>query len=188
VCTGLLGLACWLVLRQNGRLLLALEAQSPTGAGTGTLHPDDLAPLEPGALAPEFAGRDLDGEPVSLRSLLARGRPVVLFFTDPGCVACLPGLEFVAATQHYRADELTVAVISHGSPERMAGRAAQFGLRRVIPQSDDSLLEAYRVFAVPAVVLLDRDGRLVQPVALGAEAARQIIDGVEAEKPEVAVA
>ena len=114
-CLAILGWVCWQLLRQNGRLILALEAHpAEPGRGREALAVDDLVPLEPGMPAPEFTGRDLDGELVSLQSLLAAGRPVVLFFTDPACVACAPGLELVAHAQRERADELTLAVISRG--------------------------------------------------------------------------
>ena len=143
---------------------------------------DDLVPLEPGMPAPEFTGRDLDGEPVSLQSLLAAGGPVVLFFTDPACVACAPGLELVARAQRERADELTLAVISRGNLERTQARSAQLGLRRVVPQRDEALFEAYRVFGVPGVGLIEPDGRLELPIALGVNAAREINDSAGTDR------
>lgn len=191
-CLAMLGWVCWQLLRQNGRLLFALEAQpAELGRGGEVLAADDLAPLEPGMPAPEFTGRDLEGEPVSLSSLLAAGRPVVLFFTDPACVACAPGLELVARAQRERADELTLAVISRGSLERTRTRSMQLGLQRVVPQHDEALFEAYRVFGVPGVVLIDADGRLERPIALGVNAAREIVDSAGADRSpgvEVAVA
>jgi peroxiredoxin/uncharacterized membrane protein YphA (DoxX/SURF4 family) len=182
-CLAILGWVCWQLLRQNGRLILALEARpAEPGRGRDALAVDDLAPLEPGMPAPEFTGRDLDGETVSLHSLLAAGRPVLLFFTDPACVACAPGLELVARAQRERADELTLAVISRGSLERTQARSMQLGLQRVVPQRDEALFEAYRVFGVPGVVLIDADGRLEHPIALGVNAAREIIDNAGTDR------
>jgi hypothetical protein len=130
-CLAGLGWFCWQLLRQNGTLLLRLEAEgagrSPARAGAKA-----LPPLEPGTAAPRFAGRDLHGEPVSLDSLLAPGRPVALFFTDPGCGACESALDAVARAQRERAGELTLAVISSGSIDRIEEKAPD--RRRVLPQ------------------------------------------------------
>jgi peroxiredoxin len=182
VCLAGLGWLCWQLLRQNGRLLLRLEAEgagsSPAGTGAKA-----LPPLEPGTPAPRFAGRDLHGEPVSLDSLLAAGRPVALFFTDPGCGACESALDVVARAQRERADELTLAVISSGSIDRIEEKATQFGLDRVVPQGDQSLFDAYRVYGVPGVVEIDETGALSRPAALGIDAVRDVVLGTAPGAP-----
>ena len=176
-----LGWFCWQLLRQNGRLLLRLDAEgagaaAPTGAKS-------LPPLEPGTAAPRFAGQDLHGEPVSLDSLLAPGRPVALFFTDPGCGACETALGAVARAQSERAGELTLAVISSGRIDRIEEKATQFGLDRVVPQDDDALFDAYRVYGVPGVVQIDANGSLSRPAALGIDAVREVVLGTAPAPP-----
>jgi Methylamine utilisation protein MauE/AhpC/TSA family len=158
-----LGWFCWQLLRQNGRLLLRMDAQG--------------GPLEVGTMAPTFAGYDLEGEPVSLASLLAPGLPVALFFTDPDCSACAPALEAVALAQREREDELTVAVISRGNVERMRERSIDLGLGRVVHQSGDALFEGYRLPGVPSALLIGSDSRIMRRAALGADAARELIEG-----------
>jgi hypothetical protein len=182
VCLAGLGWFCWQLLRQNGRLLLRLEAQ---GAGTSPPRAGAkaLPPLEPGTAAPRFAGRDLHGEPVSLDSLLAPGRPVALFFTDPGCGACESALDMVARAQRERAGELTLAVISSGSIDRIEEKATQFGLDRVVPQGDEALFDAYRVYGVPGVVEIDEEGSLSRPAALGIDAVREVVLGTAPSRP-----
>jgi uncharacterized membrane protein YphA (DoxX/SURF4 family) len=183
-CLAGLGWFCWQLLQQNGRLLLRLEAE---GAGAGAPKPgaEALPPLEPGSAAPPFAGQDLQGRPVSLDSLLAPGRPVALFFTDPGCGACESALEAVAVAQRERAEELTLAVISSGSIERIEEKAAELGLDRVVPQDDDALADAYRVYGVPGVVEIDANGSLSRPAALGIDAVREVVLGISpGSRPE----
>jgi peroxiredoxin len=171
-----LGLCCfsWLLLRQNGRLLLRLDALE--AAGEQPRGEDGKAPtsLAIGMAAPAFSGRDLGGEPVSLRSLLAAGRPVALFFTDPGCGACELVLDAVADAQRDRAGDLTLAVLSSGPLDRIEAKAAEFGLDRVIPQ-DESLLDSYGVIGFPAIVLIDERGRVARPAALGVDAVREVV-------------
>ncbi len=171
-----LGLACFSrqLLRQNGRLLLRLDALEAAGEqprGGGGKAPASLAI---GSTAPEFSGRDLDGEPVSLGSLLTEGRPVALFFTDPGCGACELVLDVVADAQRDRTEDLTVAVLSTGSVERIEEKAARFGLDRVVPQ-EESVLDSYGVIGFPAIVLIDERGRVARPAALGVDAVRDVV-------------
>lgn len=169
------GLSCfsWLLLRQNGRLLLRLDALAADEQPRGEGGPAPT-PLEIGASAPEFSGRDLGGEPVSLGSLLAEGRPVALFFTDPGCGACELVLDDVAGAQRDRAEDLTVAVLSTGRLDRIEAKAAKFGLDPVVPQ-DAALLDTYGVIGFPAIVLIDERGRVARPTSLGVDAVREVI-------------
>lgn len=173
-----IGLAafCWQLLRQNGRLLLRLDAEGHRASSALS-----LPPLQPGSPAPEFSGRDLGGELVSLESLRAPGHPVVLFFTDPGCGACELVLEDVAQAQRERSGELTVAVISSGNIDRIEAKATQFGLDRVVPQDGDELLDSYRVHGFPAVVEVDPAGSISKPVALGPKAVRELVLGDPAQ-------
>lgn len=171
-----IGLCCfgWLLLRQNGRLLLRLDALEAAGEqprGEGGKAPTTL---EIGMAAPPFSGRDLDGQPVSLGSLLAAGRPVALFFTDPGCGACELVLDAVADAQRDRAGDLTVAVLSSGPLDRIEAKAAEFGLGSVVPQ-DESLFDSYGVIGFPAIVLIDERGRVARPAALGVDAVREVV-------------
>lgn len=171
-----LGLCCfsWLLLRQNGRLLLRLDALEAAGEQPRGRDGKAPAPLEIGMTAPAFSGRDLDGEPVTLSSLLAAGRPVALFFTDPGCGACELVLDAVADAQRDRAGDLTLAVLSSGPLGRIEEKAAEFGLGSVVPQ-DESVFDSYGVIGFPAIVLIDERGRVARPAALGVDAVRDLV-------------
>ena len=173
-----LGWFCWQLLRQNGRLLLRLEAGEGTAAGSKT-----LTPLEPGTAAPVFAGRDLQGEAISLESLLDPGLPVALVFTDPGCGACSTALKAVAKAQHDRSGELTLAVISTGSIDRIEDKANEHGLHRVFPQGDESLFDSYRVNGVPGIVQIDSRGLLTGHPVLGADEVRAAVLGTAPAAP-----
>ena len=130
--------------------------------------------------APDFAGVDLSGEPVSLGSLLERGLPVALFFTDPDCGACGPALEAAAGMQRERAAELTLAVISRGDVDRMRERSDELGLERVVPQDGYALFENYGVHGVPGATVIGADGRIDRAPALGADAASEMFQSAGA--------
>lgn len=174
---GIAGLAwfCWQLLQQNGRLLRRLEEADASGPARP--EKPQLPPLEVGEPAPRFEGRDLNGEPVSLDSLLADGMPVALFFTDPGCGACELVLDSVSAVQTDRTGELNLVVISSGSIDRIERKAAEYGLESVVPQDDEGLFDAYRVRGFPALVEIAPDGSVAGPPALGADPVRAAVLG-----------
>jgi hypothetical protein len=168
-----LGWFCWALLRQNGRLLRRLDEY--TGAGPQASIEGRPSPLLGGMPAPEFEAVDLAGAPVSLGSLLSRGLPTGLFFTDPGCGACELVLDTVAAAQEARAGELTLVVLSAGSIDRIKQKATDFGLARVVPIGGEELLDAYGIQGFPAFVEIGPDGAVAMPAAFGADPVRRAI-------------
>jgi hypothetical protein len=177
-----LGLAwfCWQLLRQNGRLLLRLDAQTAELAAGETYAPG----LEVGEPAPAFARDGIDGRPLSLEALLAPGLPVALVFTDPDCGACREPLELAARVQ--RGDALTVAIVARGDAERLGERTRELGLERVVHDADDSLFGAYRFGGSPAAVLIGADGRVASAPVLGGPEVTELLRGTEAP-PELTV-
>ena len=104
----------------NGRLLArvaALEERlDPSGTGPTASPVDTSSALPIGARAPRFALDNVDGRPVSLDYLCGRGKPVLLVFSDPGCGPCRALLPDLASWQHAHPTEVTVTVISRGTP------------------------------------------------------------------------
>src|SRR5688572_25051074 len=85
---GVVALQGWVLLhllRQQGRLVLRLDALE---AMVGGVDAGDRPGLPVGTPAPSFALPDPWGMVVILEELLARGRPVLLLFADPGCGPC----------------------------------------------------------------------------------------------------
>jgi hypothetical protein len=81
------------LLRQNGRLLVRLEATlaeggsvvAPSANGTPV---DQAEGLPVGSAALEFSLSGVHGETITLEALRSSGKPVMLLFTDPGCSPC----------------------------------------------------------------------------------------------------
>jgi methylamine dehydrogenase accessory protein MauD len=188
VTTGAVAAMAWLliqVLQQNGRLLLRIEAlemgramdnQPGTADATGFDVPVEGLPT--GTRAPGFALPDLAGDTVTLDALRAAGRPVVLLFIAPGCGSCVALLPGIGRWQRERADEMTLAVISRGTPEAHAATATEHGLHRVLRQPVLEVSGAYRMQATPSAVLIRADGTIGAPAAVGAEAIRALINQV----------
>jgi peroxiredoxin len=156
----------WQLFAQNGRLLERVTAlEWALGLSVDETSTRQLAIGDP---APDFALADLDGEIVTLESLLRPGRGVSLVFTDPGCDHCnavLPGL-----ARDRGEGEPMLGVISRGSQVANRAKAQEHGIARVLLQEDFEVGKAYGNHGLPAAVLIDAAGRIASAPAGGAEA------------------
>lgn len=125
--------------------------------------------------APAFSVPDVEGKTVTLTDLLARGRPLLLVFLNPGCSSCRRLVPSVVRWHEDYADRLTtVAVSGHllRDTDGLGGTAAL----RVLSPGDDSLVDAFGVRGSPAAVLVATDGRLATPVAYGVGGVRRLFE------------
>src|SRR5215208_4639064 len=180
------------LLRQNGRLLARLGAVEESLAGAGlelalSENGDDGGEpafgLPVGTPAPAFSLQDLDGEEVTLESLRAAGRPVLLVFIDPECEPCDDLLPAVRGWQEGKAGELTVAPISRGTPEENSTKSREHGLSGVLLQGDWEVSEPYQVHGTPSAVLIRPDGTLGSLVAEGNEEVEDLASRAAREAP-----
>jgi len=167
---GLWGWSLYHLLRQNGRLLLRLEAvEAKLGLNT---------PAEPGlpvnTPAPPFRLTALDGPVVTLDALLEARNRLLLIFTEPGCNPCDALLPEVGRWQNEYAERLSVALISRGGVDVNRAKALRHGLRIVLLQSDRETAIAYRADGTPSAVLI-RDGKIASPLAAGADSIRGLV-------------
>jgi methylamine dehydrogenase accessory protein MauD len=182
VVLGLLGIQGWFLLhllRQNGRLMvrlraletrLGVEGASPSGNGA---HPAVGLPV--GSVAPTFSLPDLRGEEVTLETLRAAGKPVLLFFTSPECGHCTDLLPEVARWQEEHAEKLTIALVSHNSAEENRAKVAEHGVGPVLLQEDWEVSEAYDVEAAPSAQLVRPDGTIGSPLVEGADNVENLV-------------
>jgi methylamine dehydrogenase accessory protein MauD len=175
VMLGLLVGTWWFLLqlvRQNGRLLSRVEvlegsllasgvAPSANGSGEG---------LPVGATAPDFELPGLNGERLTLDSLLASGKPVVLLFTDPNCGPCIEMLPEIARWQEEYTGRLTISLISGGGLKESRAKTSEHGLRDVLLEADGEISDKYEVHGTPSAVLVQPDGTIGSAVAGGREA------------------
>jgi peroxiredoxin len=170
----LVALGCWLVyqlLRQNGRILLRLEALegqvTQLAAASAAQAPQGL---NPGSPAPAFELPDLAGRPVSLGHW--RGRRVLLVFFNPQCGFCEQMADDLAALKVDDSDGRPLPVlITTGDREGNRRFLDQHGIRcPVLVQQNDAVSNRYQVTGTPLGYLLDEEGAIAAPLAVGAEA------------------
>jgi peroxiredoxin len=131
------GFGCWLgyqLLRQNGRLLLRLEALEQRLSQLPAVAPSLRPPVAPspeglplGSVAPDFELPDLAGGRKALADF--RGRRLLLIFFNPQCGFCTQMARDLAALPTDQADGRPVPlVITTGSAEENRKLVAQHGI------------------------------------------------------------
>jgi peroxiredoxin len=140
---------------------------------------EDAAPpvegLPVGSPAPGFSLATLAGERLTLAGLLAYGKPVLLLFVSPNCSPCKTLLPAVRAWERDYDDQLTVAVLSKGTPEENQKRVAKYGARHLALQGEDDVASVYQANWTPAAVLISREGRIASRMTYGDDAVRALV-------------
>jgi peroxiredoxin len=181
----LLAVLLFALVRQQGRILLRLDSiegrLSGTGPGlldvihqNGALYADDVHSPEPpgipsGTAVPSFALRDLDGRSVRLEDFRA-GR-VLLTHWSPLCGFCdLIAPELAGLAPDLRARDTELVLVSWADREANLAHAREHGLEcPILLVEGQDPPEAFRNMGTPAAYLLDEQGRVVRPAAIGAD-------------------
>jgi peroxiredoxin len=181
------------LMRQNGRLLVRLEAVEATLAEGGTvvapsangtpIHQAEGLPV--GSEAPEFSLSGLHSESITLNALRSSDKPVMLLFTDPGCGPCNAMLPEVGRWQEEHPQKLTLTLISRGEVEENKTKASEHVLKNVLLQEDWEVSESYEVRGTPSAVLIAPDGKVASPVAGGVEGIRGLLAYAVGERTQL---
>jgi peroxiredoxin len=178
----LIAIGAWLgyqLVRQNGRILLRLEAlEKRLGAGSVEQRREREG-LPVGTAAPDFELPDLSGGRHRLSDY--RGRDVLLIFFNPKCGFCTKMADDLAALPldvgNSRALPL---VITTGDPDENRRLVEQHGIRCVVLlQKEMEVASQYRAQGTPMGCRIDAEGRIASALAVGAEPLLQLA----AQKP-----
>jgi thiol-disulfide isomerase/thioredoxin len=177
---GLLSVEGWLLvhlLRQNGRLLLRMEALE----GRLASGPDQNWPgqqpsgLLPGAPAPAFDLVSVRGERHTLDALRGAGKPIILIFSDPNCEACTALLPEIGRWQHDYANALSIVLIIRGGRVSKGAKIATSDLTEILLQQDSEVARDYLVSVTPSAVVVYPDGKIGSPLIEGADGIRATV-------------
>lgn len=199
-----LALGCWFayqLLRQNGRILLRLEAveqrlreiPAPMGEQLAENPLRGLRPLTesrinrnglaPGTPAPLFRLPRVEGGELSLEEF--RGHRVLLVFSDPHCGPCdelAPRLERV----HRESPDVQIVMISRGEADLNRSKARQHGLTfPVVLQRHWEISRLFAKFATPIAYLIDERGIVAAGVAMGVDAILALLSGPASRPSDV---
>jgi peroxiredoxin len=112
-----------------------------------------------GHSAPDFKLPDLNGNSVTLSSM--RGKVVLLDFWSISCGPCIREMPMIESTGETNKGKLIVWGISFDQPDRDKKWLLQH--QRSLPtlsDSDFATLDLYKVHGIPALVLIDADGKI----------------------------
>jgi peroxiredoxin len=184
----------WQLLRQNGRMLLWLEALEQRLNELEFANPAERAGLLVGSAAPGFELPDLAG---GIRTLTQhRGRELLLIFFNPACGFCrdlAPKLKEKTVGRKQKAEmeagghvpgnggppeRPNVLIITTGDAEtnRKLFEEHKLGCP-VLLQKGSEVAEAYKANGTPSGYLIDADGKIATDLAIGADALLALLEG-----------
>jgi len=180
----LLAVLAFNLMRQQGRLLNRLdqiETAMASGADVPPFLASPAAPAQPayglpiGTQAPPFALSGLFGETLTLDALLARQKPLLLLFSDPGCGPCGMLMPDIGRWQREHAAHLTTVVISRGTVEANRAKSTEHGVSSVLLQAGDEVAGSYRSAGTPSAVIVLPDGTIGTAITPGVDAVRELV-------------
>lgn len=178
------------LLRQNGRLLLRMDILEARVGISGAASMPAIAPtgLPIGSPAPAFELPLLSGRStVTLDTLRAERRPIVLIFSDPDCGPCSALLPDIARWEREHAATITIALISRGSQKANRDKIGEHRLKYVLLQKDREVAEAYQANGTPGAVHINPDGKIASFVAMGSQAIAALVATGAGALPAAAV-
>jgi peroxiredoxin len=167
----------WNLFVRYGQLLVRIDdlAGSSGVPPAARLAPAPGSGLPIGTEAPAFALRGVHGETSTLAALRARGRPMLVLFTDPHCGPCGALTPEIASWQQAYESRFTLAVVSRGSDSDNLAKFVAAGVSGVLVQDDREVSAAYQSPATPSAVFIDAAGRIASEAAIGADAIRRLV-------------
>ncbi|MCL2653467.1 MAG: TlpA family protein disulfide reductase [Propionibacteriaceae bacterium] len=135
-------------------------------SATTSVAPGQAAPAV-GQAAPDFTGTTVDGASLTLSKLA--GQPVWLMFGATWCADCrVEGPDVEAVTEEYAGRVQVVSVYVGESSSTVQAYAQRLGLTMpAVPDSDNSIGDAYGVIGIPAHYFIDSSG-VIKNIHVGA--------------------
>jgi peroxiredoxin/uncharacterized membrane protein YphA (DoxX/SURF4 family) len=138
------------------------------------------APTPPVGLALETVAPDFEltayaGGSITLKDLLAYGKPLLLIFTNPTCGPCVVLFEEIKEWQQTHSEQLTIALISFGTIKENFVNVARNGLGQVLLQREREVAKKYGANVTPTAVVVNTSGKIASPLAAGADEIRQLL-------------
>ncbi len=173
----LIAIGAWLaheLVRQNGRILLRLEAIEQQIGPRAEGQRREAGGLPLGTVAPDFELPDLRGVRRKLSEF--RDQNVLLVFFNPQCGFCTKMAADLAALSAEGGDQRVVPiVVTTGDAEDNRKLVARFGIRcLVLLQQQMEVAAKYGAQGTPMGYRIDGAGRIASELAVGAEPLLQL--------------
>jgi peroxiredoxin len=175
----LLAVGAWLgyqLIRQNGRILLRLEAIDKRLSPRGDGQPKKERGLRIGTVAPDFELPDLAGERHKLSDF--RGKDLLLIFFNPNCGFCTKMADDLAALPlNNENGRAAPVVVTTGNREDNLQLVGRYGIRcMVLLQKEMEVAAQFHAQGTPMGYRIDKEGRIVSELTIGAEELLKLAD------------
>jgi peroxiredoxin len=175
----LLAVGAWLgylLVCQNGRILLRLEAIERRLAPRSPAQQREAAGLPVGSTAPDFELPDLTGVRRKLSEF--RGKDLLLVFFNPKCGFCTKmAADLAALTPQGGPGRAVPIVVTTGDVGENRGLVAEFGIRcLVLVQREMEVASKYHGQGTPMGYRIDAEGRIASELTVGAEPLLKLAD------------
>src|SRR5262245_58588870 len=182
----LIAVGVWLgyqLVRQNGRILVRLDAIDKRLSPRGDDKPKKERGLRIGAVAPDFELPDLAGERHKLSDF--RGKDLLLIFFNPKCGFCTKMAEDLAALpldgENGRAVPLVVTTGDLKDNLQLVGR---YGIRcLVLLQNEREVASRFHAQGTPMGYRIDSEGRIASELTIGSEALLKVAEKAPVKVP-----
>lgn len=142
-------------------------------------NPNDGLPI--GAVVPQFEGKDIHGERVSLADLRSAGLPALFIFVSPNCTPCkslIPEFkEWISSLE----GKVRFAFFSTGTAADNIEKFGEDIAKLMILQDDREVAKLLRANWTPTAIFMDSGGRVASHTTAGDAAIRSLMDSVMAE-------
>jgi len=169
----LIAVGAWLgyqLIRQNGRILLRLEAIDKRLSPRGGDKPQKQRGLRIGTVAPDFELPDLTGERHKLSDL--RGKDLLIIFFNPKCGFCTKMADDLAALPlNVENGRAVPVVVTTGDREDNLQLVGRYGIRcPMLLQKEMEVASQFHAQGTPMGYRIDREGRIDSELTIGSEA------------------
>src|SRR5262245_20970080 len=184
----LLFVGAWLgfqLMRQNGRILVRLEAIEQRMAPRRSEKPQEPRGLTLGTVAPEFELPDLSGAKRKLTEF--RGKDLLLIFFNPRCGFCTKMAPELAALPLNDANGRAVPiVVTTGDLQDNLQLVGRYGIRcSVLLQKEMEVAAQFHAQGTPMGYRLDKEGRIASALTSGAEGLLKLAERAPERAPVV---
>src|SRR5215471_7446736 len=168
----LIAVGAWLgyqLIRQNGRILLRLEAIDKRLSPRGDDKPKKERGLRIGTVAPDFELPDLAGERHTLSEF--RGKDLLVIFFNPKCGFCTKMADDLAALPLDGENGRAVpVVVTTGDREDNLQLVGRHGIRcTVLSQKEMEVASQFHAQGTPMGYRIDNEGRIASELTIGAQ-------------------
>lgn len=141
-------------------------------------HPHEGLPI--GAVVPDFALTNLDGDVVSLADIRQDGLPVIFCYVSPTCTPCGSLVPDFTQWVSDLDGKAKVVLVSSGTEQDNREKFGELAAVTLL-QKDREFADLVKAQWTPTAVLMGADGRIASHLAAGDTAIRDLVEQIKSD-------